>query len=81
MGTYEKPKYAYMIPTLNGEVMEDDMQAAGGYPIYQIDPDTVVGFKRKFDMGGVVFVPLYSGIIQYPAPVVQTRKKKNERSE
>lgn len=80
MGEFVRSKYAWMIPTHDGVVLEDDPDAPGMRPIYQIPVDDVESFCTKWAAFGIDFVPLYSGITEHPSPVVQTYKKKNERS-
>lgn len=80
MGEFIKAKYAWMIPTSNGVVLEDNPDAPGMRPIYRIPVDEVETFKAKWDFQDLVFMPLYSGVTPLPSPEVKTIRKKNERS-
>lgn len=80
MGEFIKAKYAWMIPTSNGVVLEDNPNAAGMLPIYQIPVEDVESFKDKWDIQDLKFIPLYGGVTQLPSPEVVTKRKKNERS-
>lgn len=80
MGEFIKAKYAWMIPTSNGVVLEDNPDTPGSLPIYQIPVEDVESFKARWDVQDFKFIPLYSNVVPIPAPVVETKRKKNERS-
>lgn len=63
MGQWIQAEHAWMIPTQNGVVMEDDPAEPGTRPIYRILASGVPEFMEKFNQGGVEFVPLYSDVI------------------
>lgn len=80
MGQFIAAKYAWMIPTRGGRVVTDNPREPGTLPIYKVPIEEADEFIERFSNGDFAFVPLYSDIIRYHCPPVETRKKKSEGS-
>ena len=58
MGTFETPKYAYMVPSLNGEVPNDDIRSSTTR-IYRVTLDQIPEFQRLYTQAGWTWTPIY----------------------
>ena len=61
MGEYQKATWAYMIPVNpDGTLPPPDPPDQVAHIVYQIKPDDVPGFQKKFSQAGMTWHPFYS---------------------
>ena len=60
MGEFHPATWAYMVYTDENGVKEGDPQKPTVTAIYKVRPSQVANFKKKFDVAGAVWVPIYS---------------------
>lgn len=59
MGEFKPAEFAYMVPVMDGKVPEGDPAQPTLVSIYKVKVSDVASFKKRHDIAGGVWVPIY----------------------